>query len=63
MSHVAVADTPRLMTASELSEVLGVHPNYVYSKAKDGVIPSYKFAGVRRFNLSEVMTWLESQRA
>jgi excisionase family DNA binding protein len=51
-----------LLTARELAERLGVHPNYVYALAKSGELPSYRFGGNRRFSWAEVELWLEGQR-
>jgi excisionase family DNA binding protein len=48
----------KLATAGEVATVLGVHVNYVYDKAKNGGLPSYKIGGVRRFDLTEVQDWL-----
>jgi excisionase family DNA binding protein len=52
-----------LMTAPQVAEVLGVHPNYVYALAQSGDIPSFKVGGVRRFMWSEVLSWLDTKRA
>lgn len=51
------------MNASQVAEVLGVHTNYVYALAQSGDIPSFKVGGVRRFQWSEVLSWLDTKRA
>lgn len=49
----------KLLTASDVAELLSVHPNYVYDQASKGGMPSYKFGGNRRFRWSQVESWLQ----
>ena len=59
-----MADAPeRLLAAKELAERLGVHPNYIYSLAVAGQLPSFRIGGNRRFRWSDVERWLEEQRS
>jgi excisionase family DNA binding protein len=58
-----LAASERLLTARELADTLAVHPNYIYSLAAAGEIPSYRIGGNRRFLWREVQTWLEGHRS
>jgi excisionase family DNA binding protein len=51
----------RLMTATDVAAMLGVHPNYVYDLATSVELPSFKIGGNRRFRRSEVERWLEKK--
>lgn len=42
------------MTADEVADWLGMHPESVRRAARDGRLPAKKFAGAWRFKLSEV---------
>jgi excisionase family DNA binding protein len=52
----------RLLTAKQLASHLGVHPNYIYSLATSGEVPSYRIGGHRRFRWHDIEAWLERQR-
>ena len=53
----------RLLTATEVAQLLGVSPHVVLDWAAAGKIPSFKLAGKSvRFRESELATWLEDQR-
>jgi excisionase family DNA binding protein len=56
-----VVASERLLTAAEVAEMLGVHPNYVYDLATSVELPSFKIGGNRRFRRSEVERWLETK--
>lgn len=49
----------RLLTAPEVAEILGVHPNWVWAEAKAGRIPSISIGRNRRFHLRDFEEWLE----
>ena len=51
----------RMLTARQVADFLGVHPNWVYANAVRGALPSYKVGSARRFRASEVLAWLEEQ--
>jgi excisionase family DNA binding protein len=51
-----------MMTARQVAELLGVHENWVYEQAADGVLPSYKIGGTRRFDRDEVRRWIAEHR-
>jgi len=55
-------DRRRYVDAKVVGEVLGVNPNTVYRWARAEKIPSYRFVGLRRFVLAEVLAWAESHR-
>lgn len=52
----------RWVDANVVGEALGVRPNTVYRWARDGLIPSYSFGKLRRFDLDEVLAWAMSCR-
>jgi len=54
--------TERLLTASELAELLGFAAGTIVDWAERGTIPAFKIGGRLRFRLSEVEGWLEAQR-
>jgi excisionase family DNA binding protein len=51
-----------LLSARQVTDILGVNLNYVYEQAVDGRLPSYKIGGNRRFRASEVEEWLRGCR-
>ena len=62
MHDNSIVDRERLLTAKEVAARLGVHTNYIYSRAVAGELPSYRFGGNRRFRWSEIEAWLEGQQ-
>jgi len=54
-----------LITIKQLSEKLSVSVSTIYDWVSQGRVPYYKMAGGRlvRFNLQEIDSWLEEQRA
>ena len=52
----------RLLTASEVAELLGFSPATIVDWAEADKIPSYKLGGRLRFRSSEVEAWLEDRR-
>jgi excisionase family DNA binding protein len=53
---------PRLMTVSEISKYLRVHPTTVYRLAKAGELPGFKIGDSWRFDPERIDRWLH-QRA
>lgn len=53
----------RLLTAPQVAQILGVHPNWVWAEAKAGRIPSISIGRNRRFRSEDINDWLEDQRA
>ena len=51
-----------LVSVDELAELLGVHKSWIYARTRTGEIPFYRLGKYRRFSLSEVQSWLESER-
>ena len=47
--------------ARELAKLLAVSTDWIYENAASGELPSYVFAGNRRFRLSEVEAWATEQ--
>jgi excisionase family DNA binding protein len=56
------AHADHLLTATQVADRLGVHPNYVYALASSGKLPSYRIGGNRRFRWAEVENWLQGHR-
>lgn len=55
----------RLIGVNELSETLGVHQSWIYSRTRlkgTGQIPHIRVGKYVRFNLDNVMEWLEQER-
>jgi excisionase family DNA binding protein len=52
----------RLLTASELAELLGFAAGTIVDWAEQGRVPAFKIGGRLRFRESEVLVWLEEQR-
>jgi excisionase family DNA binding protein len=52
----------RLLTAKELAALWGVNEDWVYERAADGDLPSYKLGHLRRFRASEAEEWLQRHR-
>ena len=54
-----VASSPssreRLLTADEVAELLAVHVEWVYDRAKEGVLPSYKIGRRRLEQLRDAL--------
>lgn len=50
----------RLITAQEVSELLGVKTSWVYAEARSGRLPHIRIGRYRRFRLEAVMAWLDS---
>jgi excisionase family DNA binding protein len=48
-----------LLTAIEVAEILGVHPNYVWAEAKRGRIPSISIGRNRRFRREDLERWID----
>ena len=53
-----------LIGVNELSEVLGVPPSWIYARTRikgENAIPCLRVGKYCRFNLDDVMKWLEKQ--
>lgn len=67
--NLAVLDTPSrlekmtgLLTASELSPLIGVGRTELYEMAAEGRIPSYRIGTMVRFDPVEVARWLRDRQ-
>lgn len=54
--------TPRLISARELSEYIGVSVSTVYDWVAKGCIPSFRFGRLIRFDLGEIDQWINESR-
>jgi excisionase family DNA binding protein len=53
----------RLLTAFDVSEMLGITPYHVYRLAKEGTLPSYKFSSKNvRFKQEDIDAYIEDHR-
>jgi excisionase family DNA binding protein len=54
---------PRLLTAEEVAQLIGMRVDYVYALARREEIPHLKFGRTLRFRAESVQEWLrESER-
>lgn len=57
--------TPALLSVTDLSELLGVPPSWVYRRTARGhpeSLPHYKLGGLLRFKREEIEEWVEQHR-
>lgn len=52
----------KLLTAKELGIILSVKPKTLYKWAAAGQIPSMHLNGLVRFDLDEVLKWIQTNR-
>ena len=50
-----------ILTASQVAELLQVHPRTIYKLVKQGSIPGRKFGGGWRFNKNEILLMVSPQ--
>jgi excisionase family DNA binding protein len=50
----------RLLTAKEVAEILGVHPQTVWNLAYRGELRSVKVAKLRKFDVADVEDYIEA---
>jgi excisionase family DNA binding protein len=50
-----------ILTATEVAELLQIHPRTVYKLAKEGSIPGRKFGGGWRFSRGEILAMVSPQ--
>lgn len=50
-----------ILTASQVAELLQVHPRTIYKLVKQGSIPGRKFGGGWRFNKNEILLMASPQ--
>lgn len=59
MSTSTCALRERLVTATEIAELLTVSPKWVYSACRLYGMPFYQVGRYKRFSSSEVLEWLD----
>jgi excisionase family DNA binding protein len=52
-----------ILTASQVADLLQVHPRTVYKLVKQGSIPGRKFGGGWRFSRNEILLMISPQGA
>ena len=50
-----------LFTIKEVAKILNIHPQTASDWAREGIIPSYKINGLRRFKPSEIEDWIQER--
>jgi excisionase family DNA binding protein len=64
-SHIALSFgrlfMDEILTASEVAELLQIHPRTVYKLVKEGSLPGRKFGGGWRFSRSEILAMVSPQ--
>ena len=63
-NQLLINNSPLLIGVNELSELLGVTPLWIYARIiskYNNAIPCIKIGKYYKFNISEVMEWLEQQ--
>jgi excisionase family DNA binding protein len=50
-----------ILTASQVADLLQVHPRTIYKLVKQGSIPGRKFGGSWRFNKNEILLMVSPQ--
>ncbi len=50
-----------LLTTTDVSEMLGVHPRTVRQWAADRTLPHYDFGDAYRFKRADIELWIESK--
>lgn len=53
----------KLLTVSELSDVLSISPKTLYARAKAGTVPTVHLFGSLRFDPVVIAGWLEDRAA
>jgi excisionase family DNA binding protein len=52
-----------ILTASQVAQLLQVHPRTVYKLVKQGSIPGKKFGGGWRFNKGDILLMISPHRS
>lgn len=52
--------TEPLITVEQAAEILGFAPNWIYTEAAAGRLPSYLFGRQRKFRASELEAFIQS---
>ncbi len=60
-SPIAHASASPLLTVQEVAERLSVPKSWVYAKAEDGELPSFKLGHYRRFSPEAIEVYLRRQ--
>ena len=55
--------TPRLLTAEDIAEMLGMRVDYVYALTRRDAIPHLRFGRTLRFRPEAIEVWLEELEA
>lgn len=57
---VAVVPVPRLMTAEQVAELLGMDVEWVWKMSRRGAIPTITLGRSRRYRRDAILGWLEA---
>lgn len=58
-SRANSAAEAKLLTASEVAELLGVSHEYVWQLSREGRIPTITLGRARRYRRTSILAWLE----
>lgn len=62
-THFAVEDQlPRLLTITDLAELLGVNPRHIRRLVFEKRVPYIKWGHLIRFDPADIKTWLDANR-
>jgi len=50
----------KLLTVQEVSEIIKAKPKTIYQWAESGQIPCLKLNGALRFDLDDILSWIDS---
>ncbi len=56
-----MTDIPKVMTATEVAELIGVNVQTVYRLAQRGEIPHFKVGTCTRFSQPKIVAWINGQ--
>ncbi len=51
----------KLISIKEVANILNIHPQTASDWAREGIIPSYKIEGLRKFRANEIEDWIQER--
>ncbi|SDJ82425.1 helix-turn-helix domain-containing protein [Paenibacillus naphthalenovorans] len=57
-SHVKMDDLPDILTVKMIADLMGWHPNTVYSRCTSGELKSFKSGNSRRIRREAYLQWI-----
>jgi len=56
-----MSTTDHVLTLQEVADLLRVHPNTVYRRAREGTIPAFKIGSDWRFHRASIEEWMRAR--